>query len=139
MLEKIRTRFTQIMRYLSGASFGFFDEFLGSDNPLMPPEPGFIGTSDYMNISNRSDMEGFLIQLVNFGLWFLGFAFLLIIGYGGAMYLIAGDNEEKAQKGRKIIVAGIIGLIVIFMSYAIVWGLIFNFYYLGATGTNFAF
>ena len=44
---------------------------------------------------------------------------LLILILGGFMWMTSGGNEEKIKKGQKMIVWSILGLVVIFSSYAI--------------------
>lgn len=120
---------------LGTGGFAFWDDFFfNSDNKLLPPAPG-VGEGEFMNISNYTDPETFLIQLVNFALWFVGFIFLAVLIYGGFVYLSAGSQDEQAQKGQKIIVAAIAGLILIFVSYAIVFTLIKDFY-ITSVGNN---
>jgi len=39
--------------------------------------------------------------------------------WGGFRWMTAAGNEEKTGEAKKIITAGIIGLVIIFISYAI--------------------
>ena len=129
------SKFWQKIRIvLATGSFAFWDDFFFDEtNQLLPPAPG-IGSDEFMNISNYTDAENFLIQLVNFALWFVGFIFLAVLVYGGFVYLSAGSQDEQAQKGQKIITAAIAGLILIFVSYAIVFTLISKFYLTSVAG-----
>lgn len=65
-------------------------------------------------------MELFLYQLINFALWFVGFIFLALLIYGGFLYLAGGASDNNTDKGKKVIVMAISGLILILVSYAIV-------------------
>ena len=58
-----------------------------------------------------------LIQLL---MTFLGIIAVIIILYGGFVWLTAAGNEERVSKAKKIIVAAIIGLIVILSSFLII-------------------
>jgi len=50
----------------------------------------------------------------------LGVIALIIILYGGFRWMVAAGNEENVATAKKIIAAGIIGLVIIFFAYAIV-------------------
>ncbi len=49
-----------------------------------------------------------------------GLIAILFIMLGGFYYLTSGGNDEQAEKGKKILINAIIGLVVIIMSTAIV-------------------
>lgn len=69
------------------------------------------------------DINVLLQLIVNFGagLFFLvgAFAFAFFI-YGGFTMILSFGNAEKVKKGRDILVAAIIGLIIVFVAYAAV-------------------
>ncbi len=47
------------------------------------------------------------------------FALLSLVG-GGLMYVIAGGDEEKTGKAKKIITWAIVGIVVIYGAFALV-------------------
>ncbi len=49
----------------------------------------------------------------------LGIIAVVIILYGGFIWMTAAGNEERVDKARKMIVAGVIGLAIILSAYAI--------------------
>jgi len=49
----------------------------------------------------------------------LGLIALVIVLYAGFMWMTSGGNEEKISKAKKILSAGVIGLLIILASYAI--------------------
>jgi len=57
--------------------------------------------------------------IVKIALGFLGIIAVIIILLGGFKWMTAGGNEEKTGEARKLIVAGIIGLVIIFSAWAI--------------------
>jgi len=65
------------------------------------------------------DIRAGLMSIVRALLSFLGVLSILIILYGGFTWMTAGGNEEKISQAKKIISAGIIGLIIIFTAFAI--------------------
>lgn len=52
-------------------------------------------------------------------LGFLGVVALILIIYGGYLWMTAGGNEEKVKKAQTLLKNAIIGLIIITMAYAI--------------------
>jgi len=65
------------------------------------------------------DLREGVMAIVRVLLGFLGIIAIVIILYGGFVWLTSAGNEEKVGQAKKIITAGIIGLIIIFVSYAI--------------------
>lgn len=59
----------------------------------------------------------FLIINVIFG--FLAVAAVLIIIYGGFLWMTAGGDSQKVERAKRVLVNAVIGLIIIFSSYAI--------------------
>ena len=80
------------------------------------------------------DLRAGVMGIINVFLGFLGVIAIVIILYGGFVWLTSAGNEEKVGKEKKIIRAGIIGLIIIFISYAIPTFVITEL--MGATGAT---
>lgn len=76
------------------------------------------------NLTNATGGSGsfkqVLITIVNFALGFLGIIAVVMIIYGGYMYVISGGDEGQAGKGKQIIIYAIIGIVIILLSFAIV-------------------
>ena len=53
-------------------------------------------------------------------LGFIGSIALLVFIYGGVMFLISAGNSEKVQQAKQIIIGAVIGLVIVFASYAII-------------------
>ena len=77
--------------------------------------PGNIGISN-----TTKTLQETLISVVNWVLALLGLIAVIMILYGGFVWLTAGGNEEKVASAKKIISAAIIGLIIVLLAYAIV-------------------
>lgn len=58
-------------------------------------------------------------RLINSVLGVVGSIALLMFVYGGLTWMTSSGNDEKVKKGRDIILWSTIGLVVIFMSYAL--------------------
>ncbi|KKT02716.1 MAG: hypothetical protein UV80_C0002G0183 [Candidatus Peregrinibacteria bacterium GW2011_GWF2_43_17] len=61
-----------------------------------------------------------IIAITNFMVWFVGPIMMLGIVAGGLMYAMAGGDEEKSGKAKKILVNSIIGAIIIYGAFALV-------------------
>ena len=72
----------------------------------------------YTGLGTKDIRQG-VMQIVNVLLGFLGILAIIIILWGGFRWLTSGGNEEKVGEAKKIITAGIIGLVIIFTAYAI--------------------
>lgn len=61
-----------------------------------------------------------IIGWTNFALGFIGIIAITALIYAGFLYLTAGFDDGNAEKAKKIITYVVIGIIFIFMAYAIV-------------------
>ncbi|MBT3949105.1 hypothetical protein HOF40_03385, partial [Candidatus Parcubacteria bacterium] len=51
---------------------------------------------------------------------FMGSAALLVFIYGGVMWIMSGGNAERVKKGNQAMIWAVVGIVVIFSSYAII-------------------
>lgn len=58
-------------------------------------------------------------KFVGAGLAFIGVVFLVLMIYGGFVWMMARGNEQEVEKAKKLIEAAIIGLIIVMSAYAI--------------------
>ncbi len=70
--------------------------------------------------TNVTDPRDLAVNIVRFLMTFLGIIAVVIILYGGFMWMTAAGNEDRVGKAKSIIVAGAIGLAVIISAYVIV-------------------
>jgi Type IV secretion system pilin len=77
--------------------------------------------NDPLGFGNDTDAPqkviGKVIQMV---LGVIGSLALLMVVYGGVVWMTAAGSQEKVKKGRDILIWAIVGLVVIFSSYAVV-------------------
>ena len=66
------------------------------------------------------DLEAAILQITNWILGFIGLVALLIIVYGGLLYLTAAGNDDQTAKARKTITNGVIGIIICALAFSIV-------------------
>ena len=72
----------------------------------------------YTGLGTKDIREG-IMAIVRLLMGFLGIIAIIIMLYGGFVWLTSAGNEEKVGQAKKIITAGVIGLVVIFISYAL--------------------
>jgi len=65
------------------------------------------------------DVRVVIARIINVAMGFLGIIAVLIILWGGFTWMTAGGDEGKVDEAKKIITAGVIGLIIVILSYAI--------------------
>ncbi len=87
----------------------FFIPFFSSAQTIVPQIEG-LTTVDIRVAA------GSIIQLF---LGLLGLIALIIILYAGFVWMTSGGNEEKISQAKKILSAGVIGLMIILSAYAI--------------------
>ena len=68
---------------------------------------------------SSSDPRTIIGRIINFALGFLGVIAVGIILYGGFKWMTAAGNEDKTSEAKKLLGAGVIGLIIILASWAI--------------------
>ncbi len=71
------------------------------------------------NTLSNSDPRAIIGRIINVALGFLGVIAVAIILFGGFKWMTAGGNEEKSSEARKLLAAGVIGLVIILASWAI--------------------
>ncbi len=65
------------------------------------------------------DVRETIARIINVTLGILGIVVTLIIIAGGFRWMTAGGNEENIAQAKKIISAGVIGLLIIIIAYAL--------------------
>lgn len=76
------------------------------------PQPGDLG----LGTATLTQLIRGIIQVI---LGFLGVIAVLIILWGGFIWMTAAGEPDKVDKAKKMIYSGIIGLVIIFAAYAI--------------------
>ncbi|MEA3398203.1 MAG: hypothetical protein U9R06_00465, partial [Patescibacteria group bacterium] len=66
-----------------------------------------------------TDIPSAIGKIVGTLLSFVGVIFLILMIYGGYLWMLARENEEQAKKARNIITNALIGLIIVLAAYAI--------------------
>ena len=89
---------------------------------IMPAATGDTTCEDgaYCGDYAVSDMVTLVINIAQLILGLVGSLTLIMFVYGGVMFLISAGSSDKIAKAKKIIVAAIVGLIIIFSSWIII-------------------
>lgn len=65
------------------------------------------------------DLRASVASIINVFLSVLGIIAVVIILLGGFKWMTAQGNEEKTEEAKKLIGAGVVGLVIILAAYAI--------------------
>jgi len=75
--------------------------------------PGKLG-------STANEIRDNIRLIINIALGFLGIAGVIVVIYGGVLWGTAFGEDDKVEKAKKTIVAGIIGIVIIGIAWTIV-------------------
>lgn len=81
-----------------------------------------IGNEAYgedVGAPDRTQLATTIGKIVNAALGLLGVVLLVLILYGGFLWMTAGGNEDQVSKAKKIITNAVVGLVIIMAAYAI--------------------
>lgn len=76
------------------------------------------------NIASATGEEGSIRALVrtivNFFLFFLGMVAVIMVIYGGTLYVTAAGNDDQVGKAKNVIMYAVVGILVILISFALI-------------------
>ena len=82
--------------------------------------PGFLGKSaNQAGYDLNTKPQNIIAIIIQTALMFLGVIFLILMIYGGYLWMTARGNEEQVTKAKNLISAAIIGLVIVLAAYAI--------------------
>ncbi len=90
--------------------------FIDFDGDFVPPDADGYAEG----ITQTSSAREFVVNVTNFVLSFLGLSAVIVIIYGGFLYVTAGGEQEKADKGKKSVMYAVMGILIVLISYALV-------------------
>jgi len=87
---------------------------------------GFLGKGEVADPKKSdqgliTDLPSTIGKIVGAGLSLLGVIFLLLIIYGGIVWMIARGNEQRVEQAKTTIEAAVIGLVIVLAAYAITY------------------
>ena len=75
-----------------------------------PPKPSNVPT----------DIDFGLMNLINWVLGFISIIAVLMVIWGGVLYLTSAGDESKAESGKKTVTYAFVGLIIAGLAYGII-------------------
>lgn len=77
-------------------------------------------TGEKMGFSTSSvDINTIVGNLIQSVLALLGVIFLVLVVYGGVLWMTAGGNEKQIEKARDTLFQGVVGLVIVLSAYAV--------------------
>lgn len=83
------------------------------------PDLGVFDFGQSINLS-QADPRTIAANLINEVLKFVGILLLIMILWGGFLYMLSGGDEEKTKKATGVIRNAIIGVVIILCAWGIV-------------------
>ena len=81
----------------------------------------YVDGDNGLGLANQnSDPREMAVNIVKYLMTFLGIIAVVIILLGGFKWMTAGGNEDKVDEAKKLIIAGLIGLVIILAAFIIV-------------------
>ena len=81
-----------------------------------------VGYAENIGLATAGDedIRDTAVDIIKYLLTFLAIIAVIMVLYGGFIWMTAGGNEDRVAKAKKIIISGAIGLIIILAAFAIV-------------------
>ncbi len=115
MLKLFKRKLNQL--FIVVLFFAIFAPFVVSAKPNLGTNyVGNLGLTE----ANNTDPRAFAINIVKYLMTFLGIIAVLVVLYGGFIWMTAGGNEDKVDKAKKMIISGAIGLVIVLSAFAII-------------------
>ena len=68
----------------------------------------------------ETDLKSLINTILSYFLGFLGFVCVIMVIYGGILYVTSAGNDENVGKAKKILLYAAIGIVLIMISFALV-------------------
>jgi len=115
---KLNKKLTRILFAIITVSISFAVFFVFTGNIVLAQED--FGESNLENINlPQIELIQSVIKIINIILGFLGLIAVIIVIYAGFLWMTAGGKSEQVDKAKKWLVNGLIGLVIIMLSFAI--------------------
>jgi uncharacterized membrane protein len=69
---------------------------------------------------SKKPLKESILSIIRWSLGSLGLVAVVLVLYGGFMWMTASGNDDRISKAKQIISAALIGMIIILLSFAIV-------------------
>lgn len=80
---------------------------------------GLRDAAEATDIQPRADLPVLIGTVIGSLLSAVGILFFMLTLYGGFIWMTARGNEESVNKGKKTVIAAVVGLMIVVASYAV--------------------
>ncbi len=80
---------------------------------------GFTNFNKATNLGTNVPVVQTVANIINILLGFLGVIAIVLILIGGFKWMTSQGNEEKIGEAKKLLGAGVVGMVIIFVAYAL--------------------
>ncbi len=87
--------------------------------PVLAQDILGINIIDREVVLSNDDPRTVSVKIINIVLSFLGLIALVVVLFGGFKWMTSGGNQEQVGQAKKILIAGLIGLVIILLSWGI--------------------
>ena len=102
------------------ASLAFVFSALAPEPVLAQQQPApVVKLEDPLNLNPDAPITDLVGRVIQAFLGIIGIVALIMFVYGGTLWLVAAGKADRVTRGKDIFIWSIIGLVVIFSSYAI--------------------
>jgi len=89
------------------------------DINLIQASSGGYGLDQVPSELPRDDIATIIVRIVNYVVGLVGIILLVMLIYGGVMYMTSAGSEEQAKKAKSVLTYAIIGIVIIALSFLI--------------------
>lgn len=121
MIKNMKVKIFLLLGFL-----GFFLSLFFTNPSLADANPSLDGlnrtvdsTGKLAVLKQTTDIDQSVAAIVGQILAYVGVAFLILMIYGGILWMFSQGDSKKLEKARDIILNAIIGMIIVFFAYAI--------------------
>lgn len=112
------TRTRTILLFVTVAAFVLFVAF-GLSAARFAGAVSFEDVSQTLGLGT-SDLKETAFNIIRWALGLLGLVAVILLLYGGYVWMTAAGREERVKRAKRIIINALIGLVIILLSWAIV-------------------
>jgi len=77
------------------------------------------GTAAGLNTGTTTTLPVIIGRIIAVGIGLVGVIFLVLMVYGGFLWMTARGDEQKVEKSKELITAAVIGLVIVLAAYVI--------------------
>ncbi len=75
---------------------------------------------DQLGFSTTASLPDIIVNIIRYALSFLALAAVIMIIFGGFLWLVSGGDEERINSAKRTISGAIVGLIIVLLAWAFV-------------------